>query len=225
MDGDNNGAGGTRSVQVQDTLTESFIDRNWLAGTVLETDTYTQAGSATITTIVINAAAGAEWSFSQTASQSEPGTLPALTAHMLSQAQTRTLQAVAAGGYRTSAVTTYFGGTGQVTQVDSAPASAAETCMTTAYATPPSGNTRMLAYPDEVTMVTGAYSGTSCPATSAADVVSDDKTYYDDKTSTLTSMGALGSLASPGGLVTGTTQAASWPAGSTSPQPMSVDRL
>ena len=57
MDGDNNGSGGTKSASVQDTNSESYVDRNWLADSVLETDTYTQAGSSTITSKVINAAA------------------------------------------------------------------------------------------------------------------------------------------------------------------------
>ena len=121
MDGDNNGSGGTKSVSVQDTITDSYVDRNWLAGTVLETDTYTQAGSSTITSKVINAAAGSEWQYTQTASQTEPGSLPPLLAEMLNQAQTRTQQALAAGGYRTSKTTRYFNGQAQVNQTDSAP--------------------------------------------------------------------------------------------------------
>jgi RHS repeat-associated protein len=222
MDGDNNGSGGTKSVQVQDSLNESYIDRNWLAGRVLETDTYTQAGSPAITSKVINAAPTSEWSFTQTASQTEPGGLPALTAQMLSQAQVRTMQAVAAGGYRTSTVTTYYNGDARVTQTDNAPAGSAETCTTTDYATAPAGNPMMLDYPDEVTTVTGAYSGTGCPAKTAANIVSDKQSYYDHKSATLTSLGTLGSLTSPGGLVTGTRQAADWPSTGESFQPMSV---
>ena len=77
----------------------------------------------------------------------------------------------------------------------------------------------MLTYPDEVSVVTGAYTGTACPARTSADIVSDKQYYYDDPTSTLTSMGTLGSLGSPGGLVTGTADLATWPSGW---QPMTV---
>jgi RHS repeat-associated protein len=213
MDGDNNGSGGTKSASVQDTNSDSYVDRNWLAGSVLETDTYTQAGSSTITSKVINAAAGSEWQYTQTASQTEPGSLPPLLAEMLNQAQTRTQQALAAGGYRTSKTTRYFSNQAQLTQTDSAPFGSAETCTTTSYATPPNGNTMMESYPDEVTVVTGSYTGTACPAKTSADIVSDLQYYYDDPTSTLTSMGTLGSLGSPGGLVTGTAELATWPSG------------
>jgi RHS repeat-associated protein len=233
MDGDNNGTGGQRSVTVPDNLSppESYTDSNWLAGQVLETDTYAQAGSSTVQTRVINAppvssGTGTAAVYDSTATQTEPDGLPALTARMVDETTTRVLQAVAAGGFRTTTTNTYFDDNAQVAAVDQAPAGSPETCASTAYATTPSGNQMMLAYPDQVTVVTGAYSGSACPAPSASDIVSDTRYYYDDQSSTLslTGMGTLGSLAYPGGLVTGVQKAATWDNSGEHWQPASVTR-
>ena len=53
------------------------------------------------------------------------------------------------------------------------------------------------------------------PGRASSNVISDTKTFYDDKTSALsmTGMGTLRSLAYPGGLVTGTQSVSSWPSG------------
>jgi RHS repeat-associated protein len=208
MNGDALSAGGTRSVSVTDTLGDSYPDDNWLAGQVLETDTYTESGGS-IDAKTVNG----PWSYDQTGSQSEPAGAPTLTAHLLRQSQSRTLDLLASRSWRTRAVTSYYDTNGQVVAVDDEPDGSAETCTATGYAAPASGNPMMLDYPDQVTVVTGAASGGACPAASSGNIVSDTRYYYDDSSATLTSMGTLGSLASPGGLVTGVQKTDTWPAG------------
>jgi RHS repeat-associated protein len=205
MDGDAKSGGGTKSVTVTDPNGDPPVtDSNWLAGQMLETDTYTGSGTGTVDKRVVNG----PWTYTQTASQAQPGGLANLTAHMLAQSGTRTIISLAGGGLGTDQLTTYYDSQGRVTQVDHDPqgAGVTETCATTAYATPPSGNPMMADYPRQVTTVTGAYSG-GCPAATAANIVSDTRTYYDDPSATLTSMGTLGSLTSPGGLATGAQRA------------------
>jgi RHS repeat-associated protein len=208
MNGDPQQGGGTESASVSDSLGQGYPDSDWLAGNVLETDTYTKSGG-TVDQKVIDVPG----TYTQTASQSEPFSLPNLTAYMLQQDQAETLSLTASGSWQTSTTTSYYNSDSLVTAVDANPQGSAETCTATSYATPPSGNAMMEDYPDEVTEVTGAASGGACPAKSSSDIVSDTKTYYDDPGSTLSSMGTLGSLASPGGLATGVTKAATWPSG------------
>jgi RHS repeat-associated protein len=212
MDGDANSDGTTKSVTVADPNNDTAVtDSNWLAGQVLETDTYTASGGS-VAKRVIGGLQG-KWVFDQTADQNQPGTLPDLTARMIDQDTTKTITSLAGGGTGTDTATTYYNGDGQVAAVDHAPQGSAETCTATSYAKPPSGNTMMKAYPDQVTVVTGAYSttNTACPAAASNNIVSDSRLYYDDKTSTLSSQGTLGSLAYPGGLVTGVQKAVTWP--------------
>jgi RHS repeat-associated protein len=209
MDGDNNGTGGTRSVQVHDPAGDPGVtDSNWLSGQVIETDTYTQAGGS-----IVKRDVSGPWGYTQTASQAQSGGLPALTAHLMSSSQDRSMSLFTGGNWRTSQATTYFNGSGQPVAVDKAPYGSPETCTATRYADPPGGNAMMESYPDQVTAVTGSYSGGSCPAPSSTNIVTDSKIYYDDPASTLTSMGTLGALAYPGGLVTGTQEAVSWTSG------------
>jgi RHS repeat-associated protein len=208
MDGDNNGTGGTRSVTVHDPAGDPGVtDSNWLSGQAIETDTYAQAGGSVVKQDVSG------WGYNQTASQSQAGGLPDLTANMMSSSQDRSMSLFTGSNWRTNQATTYYNSQGQVVAVDKAPYGSPETCTTTAYASPPSGDPMMVAYPDRVTTVTGAYSGGDCPATSSSNTVTDTRTYYDDSSSTLSSMGTLGSLTYPGGLVSGTQQADSWTSG------------
>jgi len=83
---------------------------------------------------------------------------------MMQQSQTTTRRLLASGSWQTSAATTYFDGSGRVAAMDSASVGLPETCTSTSYATAPSGNMMMLAYPDQVTTVAGGYAGGSCPA-------------------------------------------------------------
>jgi len=195
-------------VQVSDTIGDSYTDHEWLAGQVLETDTYSVAGG----TVVRKQVAG-PWTYNQTADQSQPGGLPDLTAHMLAASQGRTVDLFAGGTWRTAQVNAYYNSHGLVAAVDAAPFGSAETCTTTSYATAPTGNTMMTGYPYQVATVTGSYTNGSCPAATASNIVSGTRTFYDDSSSTLSSMGTLGTLSYPGGLVTGTQRAISWASG------------
>ncbi|MGH3158134.1 MAG: RHS repeat-associated core domain-containing protein [Streptosporangiaceae bacterium] len=208
MNGDPLVGGGTESASVSDTLGQSYPDSNWLAGNVLETDTYTKI-NGTIDKKTIDVPG----TYTQTASQSQPYSLPNLNAYLLQQDSAETLSLGASGSWLTNTTTSYYNGDALVTAVDVNPQGSTQTCTQTSYATPPSGNSMMENYPDQVTEVTEAASGGACPAASSSNIVSDTKTYYDDSSSTLSSMGTLGSLASPGGLATGVTKAATWPSG------------
>jgi RHS repeat-associated protein len=195
MNGDATASGGTTSVAVTDSLGDSITDDNWLAGQVLETDTYTKAGG-TVDAKTVNG----PWTYSQTASQSQPSGLPALTAHMLATAQTRQLSLLASGSWRTEQTDTTYNTAGQVVTSDhkgDGSASDPEVCTTTSYATS-TANPMMESYADEVKAVAGAC-GT---AATAANTVSDSRTYYDGA-GKLSSLGTFGTI--PGaGNVTGT---------------------
>ena len=134
---------------------------------------------------------------------------------MIAQSETETLLRQADGTYKTGTNTSYYNSNGLIVAADHDPQGLTENCTTTTYATPPSGGSNMVSYPAQVTNVSGAYStsANSCPAVTASNIISDTKTYYDDKSSTIstTGMGTLGSLAYPGGLITGTQTASSWP--------------
>jgi RHS repeat-associated protein len=213
MYGDPNGSGGTTTTQVTDSLGDSYNDYDYLAGQVLETDAYTQAGGSPDSKQI-----NGPWTYNQTASMTPPSGsgLGTLTAHMLAQSQTRTSRLLASGSWQTNTDTTYFNPNGQPVVLDDAPAGLPELCTTTSYATS-SGNPMMESYADQVTTVTGSASGGACPAASSSNIVSDTKTYYDDESATITpagaSLGTWGTLASPGGLATGAAQASSWPSG------------
>ena len=223
MDGDNNGSGGTKAVTVTDPNGDPAVtDSNWLSGEILETDTYTALGSGTVYQKAING----PWTYTQTDDITQPGGLPDLTAHMLSVSDAKTLQLISGTTtYRTSTTATYYNGIGQVTAADSDPSGGPETCTSTAYATPPSGNTMMEDYPKEVTDVAGAYTAGACPAKSAADIITDTEDFYDGgPAATITSMGTLGTLAYPGGLVTGVTKAVTYTGTTETFQPQSASR-
>jgi len=217
MDGDNNGSGGTRSVSVKDSLGDSYTDSNYLNGQVLESQTFSQAGGSAQTEVV-----DGPWTYNSTGSMTPPtgSGLSTMNSYMLAKSQSRNMRLLASGSWQTSTSTTYYNGNGLAAAVDSAPAGLTETCTTTSYATAPSGNTMMLAYPDEVQDVTGAYStaNNACPAATSTNLVSDAETFYDDEsasiaTSGTASLGTLGALASPGGLATGTQQVSGWASG------------
>jgi RHS repeat-associated protein len=187
----------------------AVTDSDWLAGQVLESDTYTASGGT------VDKAVTTSWptAWTQTASQPQPGGLPALNAQMPTSTETDTMTLQASGSWDSDAVTSYYNGNDLPDAVDIDATGSTETCTSTSYASAPSGNAMMESYPDQVTTVTGAASSSACPSSSSSDLVSDTKYYYDDESGTLTSMGTLGSLASPGGLQTGEQQAVTWPSG------------
>ena len=204
----------------QVTVTSS-LDCDWMAGTVLETDTYTGSGG-TVDKKVING----PWTYTQTADQA-PGAedvgAPPLRADMPQQSQTETEDLLASGSWGTDTTTTYYDGDARVTAVDADPQGSAETCTATSYAAAPSGNAMMLDYPQRVTAVTGAASGGGgCPAASASNIVSDSETSYDNESASVSSPGSPGGLSSPGGLVTGGEEASTWGSGGENWTPQSA---
>ena len=203
---------GTATVNVTDSLGNSNPDDDWLAGQLLETDTYTKSGG-TIDKKVVNG----PWTYAQTASQAEPDGAPTLTAHMLQQSASQTLELFANSTWGTDATTTYYNSDAQVTAVDADSAGSTETCTSTSYAAAPTGNPMMLDYPQQVTEVSGAATAGACPAAGPADMLSDAEYYYDQPSSTVSSLGSPGGLASPGGLVTGVAKAAAWTLGTALP--------
>ena len=181
MYGDETSSGGTTTTTVTDPNGDTQNDYNWLSGEVMEADTYNLVnGVQTIEKKDISLwpnAAG----FNQTASQDQPSNsgLPALTANMIAQSESESLLLQADGSYKTGTNTDYYNGNGLVIAADHDPQGLTETCVTTTYATPPSGNSMMESYPAQVTNVTGGYNTTTnaCPAATASDIVSDSKTY------------------------------------------------
>lgn len=217
MNGDPNSSGGTNSASVSyppagpDAGNAAVTDSDWLAGQLLESDTYTGSGGTVDKAVVTS------WptAYTQTASQAQPGGLPALAAYMPTSSEADTMTLQANGKWASDAVTTYYNSNDLPDAVDTNATGSAQTCTSISYANAPSANSMMESYADEVTTVTGAASDGACPAASSSDIVSDTKYYYDDETGTLTSMGTFGSLASPGGVQTGEQQAVSWPSGGT----------
>lgn len=190
MNGDATASGGTKSVSVKDSLGDSITDDNWLAGQVLETDTYTGSGGS-----IAAKSVNGPWTLATTASQAMPSGLPALTAHLPQAEETRTLALLANGSWRTTQSNTSYNSAGQVVATDDkgdGSPSDPETCTTTSYATSP-GNPMMVSYPDEVKQVTGA-----CGATAtAANTISDTRTFYDGP-GTLSNPGTFGTISGPG---------------------------
>jgi RHS repeat-associated protein len=231
MDGDPLSSGGTASASLVDSQGASHPDYDWLSGLVLETDTFEEAGVLQPDKKVMNGG----WSYYQTAMQDEPGSAPTLTAHMLTQAQTATMDFPKVPTWRSGVTTTYYDGDGRVAVVDNKPNAdgSNETCTSTSYATPPAGNPvipgdtgnpMMLSYPAQVTEVTGAANvlpfvpigaaDAQCPGAGSSNLVSDTRYYYDQPSSAASSLGTPGVLASPGGLVTGVMKADVWPSNS-----------
>ena len=131
-----------------------------LSGQQLEEQVFTGQGGT-----VDEAQLSGPWSFNQTASMPPPagsgnGTL---TAQMLTQVGTRDRRLLANGNWQVNTATTYFDGNGQVVALDDAPAGLPELCTSTSHATPPSGNTMMVSYQDQVTTVTGSYASGELP--------------------------------------------------------------
>ncbi len=164
MNGDYLANGQQRTVNVPDTVGDSVPDSDDLAGTPLETDTYTQAGG----TIAAKTVTGP---FTVTTTQSNPrnawtsqspapttlSTLPALNAYRPVSTTSRSYGLLASGSWRETKTVTGFDAQGRTSTVDnlgdvSVPAQ--EKCTTTTYATP-STNPMMLDFPDEIITVAG----------------------------------------------------------------------
>ncbi|ELP66504.1 ricin-type beta-trefoil lectin domain protein [Streptomyces turgidiscabies] len=218
MDGDYKSDGTRRSVTVDakvgGSTVQSVTDADQLAGTALESDTYTAAGG-TINAETVNgpftytttAHTGqtpwTDWTQEDNPGQTKPNlsTLPDLNAYRIKTAQSHGYALLVGGTWRHTRTDTAYDSQGRVSTVDahgdvSVPAQ--EKCATTAYASPPAGNTMALSYPDQVTSVSGPC-GT---AASAATLLADKKIYYDGD-GTLTSLGTFGQLDQSGSTAVG----------------------
>ena len=77
MDGDDIASAGRTSASVTDSLGDSVTDSDWLAGQVLETDTYTGTGGS-----VDQKTINGPWTYKTDGEQAQPGSLPTLTAEL-----------------------------------------------------------------------------------------------------------------------------------------------
>ncbi|MFD0327552.1 hypothetical protein ACFQZC_03250 [Streptacidiphilus monticola] len=212
MDGDYTSDGTQRSVKVPDSVGDSVTDSNWLAGTALETDTYTQAGGTVLTktvTPVSNTTQTAsspqtpwtDWNSTDFPGTTEPAlsTLPPLTSHRGTNTTSRTYALLANGTWRENQTVTTDDSQGRPSTVDATAdvtgTAPQEACTTTTYAAPGSGNPMMLTYPDQVTKAAG-----SCA--SPTTLLSDQQMYYGGD-GTLSGIGTFGQVDQTG-LVTGT---------------------
>ncbi|MEU1513154.1 ricin-type beta-trefoil lectin domain protein [Streptomyces sp. NPDC005811] len=219
MDGDYQADGSRRSVSVDATVggktVETVTDADQLAGTALQTDTYTASGG-TVNTSAVNGpfafsttahtdrTSWTAWTQDDNPGETKPdkATLPDLTARRITSIQSHGYALLADGTWRHTRTDTAYDDQGRVQTVDAhgdVTVAAQEKCSTTDYAAPASsaGNTMLLTYPDRITTVSGpcgikAGSGT---------LLSDKKIYYDGDGS-VTALGTYGTVAHPH--VTGT---------------------
>jgi RHS repeat-associated protein len=209
MDGDYKADGTRRSVSVDakvgGTTVQNVTDVNQLAGTALESDTYTAAGG-TINAETVNGpftytttahaaqTPWTDWTQDDNPGQTKPAlsTLPDLTAYRAKSTQSHGYDLLADGTWRHTRTDTTYDSQGRLSTVDAhgdVSVAAQEKCSTTTYAAPSSDNKMTLAYPDQVTSVSGPC-GT---APSASTLLADKKIYYDGD-GTLTNLGTFGQL-------------------------------
>ncbi|MGW2556296.1 ricin-type beta-trefoil lectin domain protein [Streptomyces sp. NPDC001635] len=213
MDGDYKADGTRRSVSVDAKVggatVQSVTDANQLAGTALESDTYTRAGGTVdaetvngpftyTTTANANQSPWTDWTQDDNPGETEPAlsALPDLTAHRIKTAQSHGYQLLADGTWRHTQTDSTYDSQGRISTVDAhgdVSVTTQEKCATTTYATPPANNTMALSYPDQVTTVSGPC-GT---APSSSTLLADKKIYYDGDGS-LTNLGTFGQLAQSG---------------------------
>ncbi|MGW9028394.1 ricin-type beta-trefoil lectin domain protein [Streptomyces sp. NPDC055722] len=218
MDGDYKADGTRRSVTVDAKVggntVLSVTDADLLSGTALEDDTYTQAGG-TVDAVSVNgpfaftttASAGqtpwTDWTQEDNPGETEPAlsTLPDLTAHRIKSSSSLKYELLSNGTWRHTKTDTAYDSQGRLSTLNEHGDGVdpdQEKCATTTYAAPPSGNSMALAYPDQVTTVSGAC-GT---APSATTLLADRKLYYDGDGS-LTNLGTFGQLEQAGSTAIG----------------------
>ncbi|MGW1910837.1 ricin-type beta-trefoil lectin domain protein [Streptomyces sp. NPDC002076] len=220
MDGDYMADGTRRSVSVDakvgGSTVQSVTDASQLAGTALESDTYTAAGG-TINAETVNGpftftttahttqTPWTDWTQTDNPGQTKPAlsTLPDLSAYRVKTTQSHGYHLLANGTWRHTQTDTTYDSQGRVSTVDAhgdASVAAQEKCATTTYATPPAANPMALSYPDQVTAVSGPC-GT---APSATTLLADKKLYYDyDGNGSLTDLGTFGQLDQSGSTAIG----------------------
>ncbi|MBV6702771.1 ricin-type beta-trefoil lectin domain protein [Kitasatospora aureofaciens] len=184
MDGDITSSG-TRSVSVAGPMSGQVTDFDWLSGTPLEEDTYTQAGG-TVVGYTVNTSSGPV----VTATHAR-GSLPSLLARYGATARTSTTKALKAdGSWRaTSTMTTTDPAHADrtLTLLDSADGQP-DLCARTSYASGP--DPQVTALVSETLSVSGP--GACAAAPTAANTVSWSRTYFDSL-----SLGQAGVTADP----------------------------
>ncbi|MFE4819902.1 ricin-type beta-trefoil lectin domain protein [Streptomyces sp. NPDC056704] len=219
MDGDYKADGSRRSVSVDAAVggktVETVTDADQLAGTALQSDTYTASGGSVNATTVngpfafTTTAHADRTSWTAWTQEDHPGetkpdkaTLPDLTARRITSVQSHGYALLADGSWRHTRTDTAYDDQGRVQTVDAhgdVSVATQEKCSTTGYAVPASsaGNTMLLAYPDRITTVSGP-----CGTKAGADTLLSDKKIYYDGDGSVTALGTYGTVAHPH--VTGT---------------------
>ena len=180
MDGDYKADGTTRTGVTVGTGAPggTVADSDWLAGEVIETDTYDHADATGNPGKVISYTSTRSSGPVTTATHSRGASLPALIARYKATNSTVTTKALLANGtWRTSATTTKTdsGHGNRTLTADTTADGLPESCTRTSYAT--STNTMMSALADEQLTVSGS---SACTATATStNTVSDARTLYD----------------------------------------------
>ena len=189
MNGDEQSGGGTASATLAQTIpgtstTITATDNNQWAGAGFAHVTYDGAGGPVVSDTVTT-----PWTSAATASQPQPGGLPALHAYLTGTAETQDFTALGSGGYREADTTDIHDSRGRVTsqaqvpdyQDNGAPGDATEdTCTQTTYATDSSVFQTDL--PAQITVTAGPPA--SCPASlppAQAQLISDTRNSYDSQ--------------------------------------------
>lgn len=219
MDGDYKADGSRHSVSVDAIVggqtVEKATDSDQLAGTALQSDTYTASGGTVNASTVngpfsLTATAHTDrtswtaWTQEDNPGETKPdkATLPDLTARRIQSTQTHGYSLLADGTWRHTRTDTTYDDQGRVQSVDAhgdVSVAAQEKCTTTDYAAPPSsaGNTMLLAYPDRITAVSGP-----CGTKSGTETLLSDKKIYYDGNGSISDLGSYSTLSLPH--VTGT---------------------
>ncbi|MFE9559292.1 RHS repeat-associated core domain-containing protein [Streptomyces sp. NPDC006703] len=185
MNGDVKADGSKRSVSVTDSTGGTLADDDQLAGFTRETRTYDVVGGS------LQAATLKDpWAAPATATHKQTG-LPDLTSRMSGISAVHQRALLADHTWRTTEIDNTYDSQGRIAKVDDkgdGTAATPETCTKTSYAENTTAN--MLAFPSEVTKVTG-----DCAATpDLSNTISDNRNLYDSKT--FAALGTTGDVTS-----------------------------
>ncbi|MFC1440374.1 RHS repeat-associated core domain-containing protein [Streptacidiphilus sp. N1-10] len=185
MDGDLNADGTTKHVQVNDSLGESVTDDDWLAGSTLETDTYTQASA---TPSLASYTVTRQINPYTTVTHKRSGASDLVARYIATTTKSTTKSLKADGSWRTGTSTTISDPLNHNRTISQEAVSDGlpEQCTYTSYATGGPGD-----LPDQTETLSGL---SSCDAAhpvaaTAANLVSAKRTLYDSQ-----AFGTAGSL-------------------------------
>jgi RHS repeat-associated protein len=180
MNGDYQSNGSTSSVSLTSTEgSDTVTDSDQFAGLNFQHIVYDGTGGGEVTDTVT-----VPWTSAATATQSQPSPLPSLQAFMTGTKETQVFTSLALGGTRESDTTYAHDSYGRVTVESSVPDTtdaSEDTCTQTSYAS--NSSSWLLGLPSEV--VVTAVPPSSCPVSGTpaqAELVSDNRTYYDGST-------------------------------------------